>query len=148
MFVPCGFLWLLSPLEYMLDKRHPSRTVPTSILFLAKLAATAILVAIALTELGNDIWLQANMINFLIFLISFNGKRMRKKHFVLINIHVVHLVNCGYVDTIARKCMDFCDASLIFLVRKHVGSVNLIAAYCLNPYCVNVTDMILIILIS
>ena len=58
MFVPCGLLWLLSPLEYMIDKRNPARSVPTSWLFLAKLTATAVLVGIAAAELGNDIWLQ------------------------------------------------------------------------------------------
>ena len=61
-FVPCGFLWLLAPLEYMSNKRHPARTVPTSWLFLAKLAATAVLVAIAAAELGNDIWLQGGLV--------------------------------------------------------------------------------------
>ena len=62
MFVPCGFLWLLSPFEYMLDKRRPARSVPSSWLFLAKAAATAALVAIAIAELGNDIWLQGNTV--------------------------------------------------------------------------------------
>ena len=42
----------------MIDKRNPARSVPTSWLFLAKLTATAVLVAIAAAELGNDIWLQ------------------------------------------------------------------------------------------
>ena len=62
MFVPCGFLWLLAPLEYMSNKRHAARSVPTSWLFLAKLAATAALVAIAAVELGNDIWLQGGIV--------------------------------------------------------------------------------------
>ena len=78
MFVPCGFLWLLSPLEYMMDKRHPARNVPTSWLFLAKLTATAVLVALAAAELGNDIWLQGKSAHFITLVYSLGSQVVLK----------------------------------------------------------------------
>ncbi len=58
MLVPCAFLWLLSPVEYIYNQRSTGRGVRTTWLYLAKSAVAFLLVALSLAELGNDIWLQ------------------------------------------------------------------------------------------
>lgn len=56
--MPCAFLWLLSPVEYMYNLRNRARGVTMSWVFISKAAVTLALIVAAAVELGNDIWLQ------------------------------------------------------------------------------------------